>query len=306
MDFLYLLEGIRNPVLDTFFGTVTYLGDEIGFLAIALTFAWCISKNDGYYILCSGLFGTIVNQALKLTFRIPRPWVIDPNFKAVESAVPAAAGYSFPSGHTQNASCTFGSVAVLTKRGLIKGLAIAAVLLTAFSRMYLGVHTPLDVGVSLVIGAVIVLALYPVFKHAREHYKTYYLIFGILAFLSLCFLIIISVVSANVEFEPHHIASAMKNGATLLGVSVGMLIGCVIDAKYVHFDVKAPLIAQILKLVIGLALVLAIKSGLKIVFGGDDETIVLRAVRYMMIALFASGIYPISFKWFARIGKKSI
>ena len=39
-------------------------------------------------------------------------------------------------------------------------LLIVLAVLVAFSRMYLGVHTPLDVGVSLVIATVLVLALF--------------------------------------------------------------------------------------------------------------------------------------------------
>lgn len=304
MSFLYLLEGIRNPVLDTFFGIVTYLGDEIVFLALAMTVVWCINKNNGYYLLCSGLVGTLVNQALKITFRIPRPWVIDPNFTAVESAIPAATGYSFPSGHTQNAASTFGGVARFAKKKLIKGLAIAAVLVTAFSRMYLGVHTPLDVGVSLVIGCILVILLYPAFKYAESHKNAYYVIFGALAVLSLIFLIVIQIVAPHVDFDPHHIASATNNAATLVGASIGMLIAHFIDSKFTNFDVKAPLVGQILKLVIGFVIVIALKSGIKVLFGGSDEHFILRCVRYMILVIFAAGVYPMTFKWFAKLGKK--
>ena len=101
MELLYLFEKIRNPILDFFFSTVTHIGEETFFLAFAILFFWCVNKREGYYILITGLFGTILNQFLKLFCKVPRPWVKDPNFTVVESAVEEATGYSFPSGHTQ-------------------------------------------------------------------------------------------------------------------------------------------------------------------------------------------------------------
>ena len=113
MDFLRLLEGIRLPALDSFFGAVTYLGDEVAFMVLAFVLFWCVDKRTGYYAFLVGLFGTVANQFLKIACRIPRPWVLDPDFTIVERARAAATGYSFPSGHTQNAVGTFGAAAEL-------------------------------------------------------------------------------------------------------------------------------------------------------------------------------------------------
>ena len=73
MSLLYALEGLRSPFLDAVFGAVTYLGDEIVYMAMAVIVYWCFSKPLGYYILTSGFTGTILNQFMKITFRIPRP-----------------------------------------------------------------------------------------------------------------------------------------------------------------------------------------------------------------------------------------
>ena len=90
---------------------------------------WCVSKEEGYYLLFVGFFGTVLNQFLKLLCRIPRPWVLDPNFTIVESARAAATGYSFPSGHTQNAVGTFGAMALRTERKWVRGVCIALIVL---------------------------------------------------------------------------------------------------------------------------------------------------------------------------------
>jgi len=111
MEFLYFLENLRTPVLDKIMAFITHGGEETVFMLIAMFVLWCVNKYEGYYILFVGFMGTQLNQLLKVTFRIPRPWVRDPNFTVVESAIPEATGYSFPSGHTQSSIGTFGTLA---------------------------------------------------------------------------------------------------------------------------------------------------------------------------------------------------
>ena len=72
MSFLYLLEEIRNPVLDFLFSIVTLFGEETVFMAVGMIVFWCINKQKGYYLFCVGFTGTVINQFLKITFRIPR------------------------------------------------------------------------------------------------------------------------------------------------------------------------------------------------------------------------------------------
>ena len=145
MEFLYLLEKLRNPVLDNFMLLVTTFGEETAFLVAALIVFWCVDKNRGYYVLAVGFFGNILNQFLKLLCRVPRPWVRDPNFTIVEAAREEASGYSFPSGHSQTAVGTFGSLAAAGKNKILRWVFIAIAVLVPLSRMYLGVHTPADV-----------------------------------------------------------------------------------------------------------------------------------------------------------------
>lgn len=79
---------------------------------------------------------------------IDRPWVRDERVRPVQEAIAAAAGYSFPSGHTQRAVATWGTLGTTQWKKHRKGLGVicwSVVLLIAFSRNYLGVHTPQDV-----------------------------------------------------------------------------------------------------------------------------------------------------------------
>ena len=70
MEFLYFLEGLRNPVFDGFFSAITLLGEETAFMAVAIIVFWCFSKFQGYFLLITGFIGTVINQFLKMIFRI--------------------------------------------------------------------------------------------------------------------------------------------------------------------------------------------------------------------------------------------
>ena len=247
-------------------------------MVAAILIFWCVSKEEGYYLLLMGFFGTVVNQFLKLLFRIPRPWVRDPDFTIVESARAQATGYSFPSGHTQNAVATFGGIARSTRRPWVRWTCVAVLLAVSFSRLYLGVHTPLDVGVSFAVAGVMVLALYPLIRQAsrRPH-----LMAGLLAGMLLV-------------------------GAAYLVFAYVYPFPADVDRRYIHFDTRAVWWVQLLKVVLGLALLMGIRAGLKApLLALLHSPGVAGAVRYGIMVLFAGALWPAAFRYMARWGQKA-
>lgn len=301
MEFLYLLEKIRNPILDFIFSTITHLGEETIFLVLAILFFWCVDKYRGYYILITGLIGTVVNQALKLICRVPRPWVKDPGFTVVDSAVEEATGYSFPSGHTQNIAGTFGAIGATSKRRWFSIVCIVIIVLVAFSRMYLGVHTPADVCVSLLIAAVMLAILHPVFS-SEKNFNKYMPIVSIVSILLSIGLLLYAFLTPEGEVDAHNLYSARKNASTLFACTLCLLPVYLIDKHYTKFETKAPWYAQIIKVVVGLAIVLGIKSGLskplELLFGNE---FVARGVRYFLIVAFTGIVWPMTFKFFSKM-----
>ena len=303
MDFLRALEGIRTPFLNALFSLITELGGETVFLVISIIFFWCVNKREGYYILLTGLFGTLLNQALKLAFRVPRPWIIDKNFTIVESAREAATGYSFPSGHTQNIASTFGAIAVYNrKRRWVIAASASVIVLVAFSRMYLGVHTPLDVGVSLLTSAALVFGLYPLFSSEDRFKRAFPFIVVSAVLLSAAFLAYVLIISPDKSLDPHNLESGLKNATTLLGCTLGLVLVYFVDGKFTDFRTEARWYAQIIKAVLGFAVVLLIKellrTPLEFVFG---NIYLARAVRYFLVVAFAGAVWPLTFGWFSRL-----
>ena len=303
MDFLYFLESIRMPGLNEFMLLVTKLGEETAFLVAALVVFWCVDKRSGYYLMTVGFIGTMANQFMKLWFRIPRPWVLDENFTILEAAREAASGYSFPSGHSQSSVGTFGAIANTAKNKWVKGICIAICVLVPLSRMYIGVHTPSDVLVGAGMACCMVgLLKKPVLERTEKAMK--FLIVLMMA-MAVGLLLFVEKYPFPADVDVHNLESGVKNAYTMIGCITGVAVVYFLEKKYVNFETKAIWWAQVLKVVLGLGLVLAVKEGLRspldALFSGHMAA---RAVRYFLIVLVAGGLWPLSFRRFSKLGAK--
>jgi len=303
MQLLYWLEDIRVPVLNEFMLTITTLGEETAFLVIALILFWCVDKHVGYYTLSVGFVGTLTNQFLKLWFRIPRPWLLDKNFTILEQARDAATGYSFPSGHTQSAVGTFGCIAYTTKQKMIRIFAIAIAVLVPFSRMYVGVHTPLDVVVSVGIALLLIFAFRPLV--IGDNHERMPVLLGLMLVLAIGYLCFVEFYGFPQDvLSSDNYVHGLQNAYTLLGCLMGMILVYCVDEKWLQFKVNAVWWAQVLKVVLGLALVLVLKSGTKSLLNMLLGESLGRLLRYFLVVVFAGVVWPMTFQWFSKLGNK--
>lgn len=304
MDILYALEKIRTPFWNGVMSAVTQLGGEVIFIVAAVVVFWCVSKWEGYYLMTIAFCGTVLNQFLKLICRVPRPWVRDPNFTIVESARAEATGYSFPSGHTQNAIGLFGGMARWGGRRWVRlGLTTLA-LVIAFSRMYLGVHTPADVGVSLVLAAALVLGLYPLMRRAQEKPRYMGYVLAAMLVVSGAFVVFVETCGFPADMDAENLASGIGNAWKMLGAVAGMTLAWLLDRRYIHFETQAVWWVQAIKVAVGMALLLAIKSGLKaplLALLGHEG--LAGGVRYFLLVLVAGAVWPLVFRPMSKWGK---
>lgn len=304
MEFLYFLEKLRVPVLNEFMLLITTLGEETAFLVAAMIVFWCVDKRKGYYVMAVGFLGTLINQFLKLTFQEPRPWVIDPEFTILEQARDAAAGFSLPSGHSTSAVGTFGSIAAFTNKRWLKYICIAICVLVPFSRMYIGVHTPLDVITGSLLALVLVYVLRPICWRTSD--RAMKDIMAMMLSLSVTLLLFARFYPFEIaEDQLHNLQSGSKNAYTMIGAIAGMMVVYPMEKKYVNFETKAVWWAQVLKVLLGFAAVLAVKEGLRApldaLFMGHMAA---RSVRYFLIVIVAGLLWPMTFRWFSKLGAK--
>ncbi len=302
MEVLYFFESIRNPVLDTIVLLITKLGEETIFLILAMVMFWCVDKYKGYYMMSVGFIGILASQFMKLWFRIPRPWVQDSNFTVVDGAKTHAGDYSFPSGHSQAAVCTYGSLAYSVHKRWIQVLCILAAIAVPISRLYLGVHTPLDVSVAALLSVILVIALRPVF--ITNFSKRAPWIMGFMVIAAVGYLCFVHLYPFPADVDAGNLASGIQNGYTLIGAVTGMVTVYIVDERWLRFSTEATPVGNFLKVLLGFVLILAIKAGLKSPLNMFFGELVGRSIRYFLMVTVAGIVWPLSFRFLAKIGKK--
>lgn len=301
MQILYWFESMRMPILDELMLAVTHLGEETAFLAITLIVFWCIDKKRGFFLMAVGFLGTMANQFLKLLCRVPRPWVLDENFTILEAARAQATGYSFPSGHSQTAVGTFSAIAVTSKNRVVKWVCITMAVFVPVSRMYVGVHTPWDVLVGAGMALIFVALLQKPMMGEQVHLKNA-VFWGMIACAS-ALVLFVRLYPFPADVDEANLTSGLKNAYTMFGCTVGALVVYAVDRK-LKFPVDAAWWAQIIKAVLGLVLVVAVKSVLKTPLEAILPVYSARAVRYFLVVLTAGILWPMTFRYFSSLGKR--
>ncbi|MEA4912128.1 MAG: phosphatase PAP2 family protein [Oscillospiraceae bacterium] len=292
MDFLYALESARTPFLNGLFSLLTHFGEETVVVVVFCILYWCVDKKLAYGIGVGYFSSALLVQSLKIGCRVERPWVLDPDFQPVESALAHATGYSFPSGHTNSATALYGALALRSKKGWQRAALAAMVALVAFSRMYLGVHTPADVGVGFLLTFAVCLLVYVLEKRCGG---TPAYVLGVALILSaLCvgaFIFSMSLFNSGLIAE--------KNAADcfkIAGASLGFAVGYYIERRYIDFSVRCDALwKQAVKLLLGIGGLLALKSGLKPLLGVSPAAL---ALRYFVVILWATVLWPLLIRRF--------
>ena len=274
-DIIVWIQQLGSTLLDYFFIAVTILGNEEFFLVAIPVVYWCVDKKFGFKLGIFFLLSAYVNDLVKGIFMTPRPDPADVRVLYPESG----GGYAFPSGHAQGAAVFWGMIAWQIKRVWAWLVAVALIALIGISRLYLGVHWPIDVLGGWAIGAVLLglFILYDVTRPAKG-----------LSMKALP-LIVVAVIFGAVLFLIYSGDTAVRVTGTL----VGMVIGYVLEEEYFPFEPRSVWWYQIVKVIAGVAVIFLIKIVVKMLL---PDVPVSHLVRYCLIGLWITAGVPLVFR----------
>ncbi len=150
--FLYFLQALRSPSVDFFFYLLNFL-DTSYFTALLLAFIWIgYSWRWGARIAYLLATSNLLNFSAKHFFQLPRPFHLDDSLAIVH-----VQGFGFPSGGAQNAFLLGGLLIYYWKSPWAWPLGLFYIVLVSFSRMFLGVHFPVDILGGWILGLVLLL-----------------------------------------------------------------------------------------------------------------------------------------------------
>lgn len=146
--FYFINLGMENPLFNFLMPIITDMGSILLWLVICgFLFIFGREKGKKVAILC--LFALLISFSLTVVLKYavaePRPFLVLNNINLLH----LEGDYSFPSSHTVTAFA--GGVIMGKKYGYLMVLMALAVLI-GFSRVYIGVHYPLDVIFGAVLG----------------------------------------------------------------------------------------------------------------------------------------------------------
>lgn len=268
IEILKICQSFANSFFDAFFTLITMLGEETFIVVCAAAIYWAVNKKHGKLIAAGLISSVLATNTLKVFFAVERP-IGQPGIRTLRAET--ATGHSFPSGHSTSASSFFSGAALALKKPAFYFISAVIILLVGFSRLYLGVHWPLDVIAGICIGLLFTL----VFSLTAENSKAFYIVFG-----------------AVIALSASGFWSCGEDFSKSFGLALGAFAGFVFEEKLVCFKSEGKIVLRILRVIVGCALLLALKTGLKLIL--PDEYF-FHSLRYAFVGFFACGLYPLIF-----------
>ncbi|ADZ83160.1 phosphatase PAP2 family protein [Cellulosilyticum sp. ST5] len=268
---LQFFEQIRTETLTLLMTTITIMAESLFIVAILAGLYWCVDKIKSKRLAWFVLFNFVGNGMIKNLIQMPRPFDLGV-VKPIRAET--ATSFSFPSGHTQTATSFWsGAMLVLRTKGMyVMGSCI--ILLTALSRVYLGVHWPMDVLGGIFFGVIFTLLANKLLGDKGEIRPAHVIGVSIVVLLVMIF---------KVD------ADLYKGAAALWG----MTCGAYIEQKYIQFEAVQNWRIQLKKILIGFGGLVLIYLILSKVLPAVK---IVKMIKYALLLLWITAGAPFIFK----------
>ncbi len=274
-DIILFIQRMTNPILDKLFMGITWLGNADFYLLSIPILYWCFEKKFAFKLGMVFLLSAYINDLLKTIFATERPTADLVRVLYPESG----GGYSFPSGHSQNSAVFWGACAWQIRKAWAWIVAAILVFLIGISRLYLGVHWPIDVLGGWIIG-IVILGIYILYDAKIIYRKAFDK-----AIPQIIFVLAIGTVLYFINID--------DTTVRVVGVFVGLAIGYILEEKYIDFEPRSVWWYQIVKLIVGVVVLLAIKIFIKKLLPEVPES---DLIRYALIGFWISFGVPSIFR----------
>lgn len=310
IDILLVLQEFRNGIgscLTDFMTKMSFIGEMNTVLIIIALIYWCANKEFGKYLLMGWSGNRVINGLLKVTACVYRPWIRDPRIVPDSAALAAATGYSFPSGHSMNAASLFGGGAI--RKELSKGLRIVLgiiVVLIAFSRNFLGVHTPQDILIGTGAGLLVMWLTGKLIAWVDKNPGKDIMV----ACIGIAGAVAVAVFAAvkSYPMDYNEAGELLVDGAKMandtykgVGWCVGFLIGWILEKRYAKFSTDIPMMTRITRLTTGLlsyyAVSLILNPLFKSLIPGVGGTVTTCFIQMFYVTF----VFPLFIKLFEHI-----
>ncbi len=260
LDYLIFLQGIRNDWGgEGFFTLVSAVPTSALTALIPAILFWCINKQAGIFILFNAEIGRVINELIKGTFCVYRPWIHESGLTPSAEAFEKASSWSFPSGHTQFATAIYGGFAFFYRK-IVPLLIIPCaliILMVAFSRNFLGVHTPQDVLFAIIYSVGLFFAAEKIFAWIGKDDERRLIFFAVGTAVTLIIFLFLyfkpypeDVLNGKVIIDP---LTARADSFDALGFGLSFFLGWFLEQKFIKFKTKVSSKDRLWRVIIGVA-----------------------------------------------------
>lgn len=262
MNIINFLQSFQTDWLTSFFKFFTFFGDKEFYIMVLPLFFWLWDKDKAIKLLFILLPSLLLNFYIKEMFHTARP---------IGVALIEQGGFAFPSGHAQGSVTLWLMLAMLIRNKWMNILAIIMIILVPLSRLYLGVHYPVDILGGLLIGAFLVL-IYD--KYLFDNFKDY---LSAKTAISKASLLTIMIIFFAILYPADDAITIL---AVIWGFGIVLIFSNVLDVVLPN-----GIVWKLLLLIVGVIGILLIWKGLKIVLPANELT---RFLRYSLIGLWTA------------------
>ena len=319
MGYLLELQNLRDAAPDMINYLLLGISEAITIVGILIAayIYWCTSKRAGAYILACFSGGYMLNQIIKNTACIYRPWVADPRIHLAEAASGSATGYSFPSGHTLSATAVYGGTAIYrNKNKLFVAFMSLMIVLTAFARNWLGAHTLLDVSVAVLEGIAVLIfnalvinwlvkkdesyAGMPDAEKKSLKNRTILMIIGLIFIIAAMIYLVLKPYpmdydeAGNILADPYEMITDCYTGA---GMFSGFLIGWFIEKRFIDYHLPKKASERGYIFFYGFAGIAILYIALMPFITAPLNEHAEHFLKYFAVFFWVTGGYPALIKW---------